>query len=122
MLIAKAIHFYHCGRAVFQRVLPIPRVLLGLGLVCLLSFICLTYLFFSPHRIFRSKLENWKAKPASTVQASAPSPCMPFSWFNESRKGSYSFRNLPSAPNPLPPSPETQISDKTGSKVDYSGL
>ncbi|EDM15015.1 neurabin 1, isoform CRA_b [Rattus norvegicus] len=72
--------------------------------------------FSAGSRIFRSKLENWKAKPASTVQASAPSPCMPFSWFNESRKGSYSFRNLPSAPNPLPPSPETQISDKTGSK------
>lgn len=51
MLIAKAIHFYHCGRAVFQRVLPIPRVLLGLGLVCLLSCVCLTPVLFTPQNL-----------------------------------------------------------------------
>ncbi|EDL13974.1 neurabin-1 isoform X2 [Mus musculus] len=72
--------------------------------------------FSAGSRIFRSKLENWKSKPSSAAQASTRSPCMPFSWFNESRKGSYSFRNLPSAPSPLQPSPETQVSDKTGSK------
>ncbi|XP_052029172.1 neurabin-1 [Apodemus sylvaticus] len=73
--------------------------------------------FSAGSRIFRSKLENWKAKPTSAAPASARSPCMPFSWFNESRKGSYSFRNLPAAPNPRQPSsPETQISDKAGSK------
>lgn len=71
---------------------------------------------FADLGIFRSKLENWKSKPSSAAQASTRSPCMPFSWFNESRKGSYSFRNLPSAPSPLQPSPETQVSDKTGSK------
>ncbi|XP_036038773.1 neurabin-1 isoform X2 [Onychomys torridus] len=70
----------------------------------------------SRYRIFRSKLENWKAKPSPAAQASTHSPCMPFSWFNESRKGSYSFGNLPSVPSPLQPSPETLISDKTGSK------
>lgn len=93
-----------------------------LGSVCLLPFLCLTCSFFSHHRIFRSKLENWKAKPSPAAQASTRSPCMPFSWFNESRKGSYSFGNLPSVPRPLQPSPETLISDKTGSKVDTSGL
>ncbi|GAB1290536.1 Neurabin I [Apodemus speciosus] len=72
--------------------------------------------FSAGSRIFRSKLENWKAKPTSAAQASTRSPCMPFSWFNESRKGSYSFRNLPSAPSPRQPSPEAQISDKPGSK------
>ncbi|XP_034374937.1 neurabin-1 isoform X5 [Arvicanthis niloticus] len=72
--------------------------------------------FSAGSRIFRSKLENWKAKPTPAAQASTRSPCMPFLWFNESRKGSYSFRNLPSAPSPPQPSPETPISDKTGSK------
>lgn len=72
--------------------------------------------FSTGSRIFRSKLENWKAKPSPAAQASTRSPCMPFSWFNESRKGSYSFGNLPSVPRPLQPSPETLISDKTGSK------
>lgn len=92
--------------------------LFGIGSVCLLPFLCLTWSFFSHRRVFRSKLENWKAKPAPVAQASPRSPCMPFSWFNESRKGSYSFRNLPSVPSPLLPSPETLVSDKTGSKVD----
>ncbi|XP_038176816.1 neurabin-1 isoform X1 [Arvicola amphibius] len=72
--------------------------------------------FSAGSRVFRSKLENWKAKPPPAAQASPRSPCMPFSWFTESRKGSYSFRNLPSVPSPLLPSPETLISDKTGSK------
>ncbi|XP_058381776.1 neurabin-1 isoform X2 [Diceros bicornis minor] len=72
---------------------------------------------FSPgSRIFRSRLEHWKTKPSSAAQASTRSPCMPFLWFNESRKGSYSFRNLPSSTSPLQPSPETLISDKKGSK------
>ncbi|XP_014643676.1 PREDICTED: neurabin-1 isoform X6 [Ceratotherium simum simum] len=66
--------------------------------------------------IFRSRLEHWKTKPSSAAQASTRSPCMPFLWFNESRKGSYSFRNLPSSTSPLQPSPETLISDKKGSK------
>ncbi|XP_051033099.1 neurabin-1 isoform X3 [Phodopus roborovskii] len=72
--------------------------------------------FSAGSRIFRSKLENWKAKPSPAAQASTRSPCMPFSWFNEGRRGSYSFKNLPSVPSPLQPSPETLISDKTGSK------
>ncbi|XP_077896527.1 neurabin-1 isoform X6 [Ictidomys tridecemlineatus] len=72
--------------------------------------------FSAGSRIFRGRLENWKAKPPSAAQASTRSPCMPFSWFNESRKGSYSFRNLPSPTSPLQPPPETLISDKTGSK------
>ncbi|XP_014643675.1 PREDICTED: neurabin-1 isoform X5 [Ceratotherium simum simum] len=74
---------------------------------------------FSPgsrYGIFRSRLEHWKTKPSSAAQASTRSPCMPFLWFNESRKGSYSFRNLPSSTSPLQPSPETLISDKKGSK------
>ncbi|XP_023606502.1 neurabin-1 isoform X5 [Myotis lucifugus] len=72
---------------------------------------------FSPSsRIFRGRLDHWKAKPSSAAPASPRSPCMPFSWFHESRKGSYSFRNLPSPPSPLQPSPETLISDKKGSK------
>nr|XP_044622975.1 neurabin-1 isoform X9 [Equus asinus] len=72
---------------------------------------------FSPgSRIFRSRLEYWKPKPSSSAQASTRSPCLPFLWFNESRKGSYSFRNLPSSASPLQPSPETLISDKKGSK------
>uniref|UniRef100_A0A8C3YE24 Neurabin-1 n=1 Tax=Catagonus wagneri TaxID=51154 RepID=A0A8C3YE24_9CETA len=67
---------------------------------------------FSPgSRIFRGRLEPWKPKPASTCSTG-----LPFSWFNESRKGSYSFRNLPSPTSPLQPSPETLISDKKGSK------
>ncbi|XP_048196010.1 neurabin-1 isoform X2 [Perognathus longimembris pacificus] len=66
--------------------------------------------------IFRSRLENRKAQRPSATPASTRSPCMPFLWFNESRKGSYSFGNLPSPTNPLQPSPETLISDKTGSK------
>uniref|UniRef100_A0A673SUF1 Protein phosphatase 1 regulatory subunit 9A n=1 Tax=Suricata suricatta TaxID=37032 RepID=A0A673SUF1_SURSU len=72
---------------------------------------------FSPGgRIFRGRLEHWKLKPSPTAQATTRSPCMPFSWFNESRKGSYSFRNLPSPTSPLQSSPETLISDKKGSK------
>uniref|UniRef100_A0A8I3PHQ0 Protein phosphatase 1 regulatory subunit 9A n=1 Tax=Canis lupus familiaris TaxID=9615 RepID=A0A8I3PHQ0_CANLF len=72
---------------------------------------------FSPgSRIFRGRLEHWKLKPSPAPQASTRSPCMPFSWFNESRKGSYSFRDLPSPMSPLQPSPETLISDKKGSK------
>ncbi|XP_040328570.1 neurabin-1 isoform X16 [Herpailurus yagouaroundi] len=72
---------------------------------------------FSPgSRIFRGRLEHWKPKPSPTAQVTTRSPCMPFSWFNESRKGSYSFRNLPSPTSPLQSSPETLISDKKGSK------
>lgn len=72
---------------------------------------------FSPSsRIFRGRLDHWKAKPSAAAPASPRSPCMPFSWFHESPKGSYSFRNLPSPPSPLQPSPETLISDKKGSK------
>nr|XP_012424058.1 PREDICTED: neurabin-1 isoform X1 [Odobenus rosmarus divergens] len=72
---------------------------------------------FSPgSRIFRGRLEHWKPKPSPASHASTRSPCMPFSWFNESRKGSYSFRDLPSPTSPLQPSPETLISDKKGSK------
>ncbi|XP_076979658.1 neurabin-1 isoform X7 [Tamandua tetradactyla] len=72
---------------------------------------------FSPgSRVFRGKLENRKPKPSSTAQTSLLLPCMPFSWFNENRKGSYSFRNLPAPTSPLQPSPETLISDKKGSK------
>ncbi|XP_027811249.2 neurabin-1 isoform X3 [Marmota flaviventris] len=78
--------------------------------------------FSAGSRIFRGRLENWKAKPPSAAQASTRSPCMPFSWFNESRKGSYSFRNLPSPTSPLQPSPETLISDKTGSKVENTWI
>ncbi|XP_059789852.1 neurabin-1 isoform X6 [Balaenoptera ricei] len=72
---------------------------------------------FSPgSRIFSGSLEHWKPKLSSTAQASTPSAGLPFSWFNESRKGSYSFRNLPASASPLQPSPETLISDKKGSK------
>ncbi|XP_058152947.1 neurabin-1 isoform X2 [Dasypus novemcinctus] len=72
---------------------------------------------FSPgSRLFRGKLENQKPKPSSAAQASTFSPCMPFSWFNESRKGTHSFRNLPSPTSPLQSSPETLISNKKGSK------
>ncbi|KAM6201912.1 neurabin-1 isoform 1-T1 [Rhynchocyon petersi] len=72
---------------------------------------------FSPgSRVFRVKLDNWKPKASSTAQASTRSPCVPFSWFPESRKGSYSFRNLASPPNSLHRSPETLSSDKKGSK------
>ncbi|XP_028345826.1 neurabin-1 isoform X8 [Physeter macrocephalus] len=72
---------------------------------------------FSPgSRIFSGRLEHWKPKLSSTAQASTPSAGLPFSWFNESRKGSYSFRNLPASASPLQPSPETLISDKKGSK------
>ncbi|KAB0345464.1 hypothetical protein FD754_022390, partial [Muntiacus muntjak] len=70
---------------------------------------------FSPgSRIFRCRLETWKPTPSSTAQASTRSTGLPFSWFNESRKGSYSFRNLPSSGSPLQPSPEALISDKKG--------
>ncbi|XP_070327435.1 neurabin-1 isoform X6 [Odocoileus virginianus] len=72
---------------------------------------------FSPgSRIFRCRLETWKPTSSSTAQASTRSTGLPFSWFNESRKGSYSFRNLPSSASPLQPSPEALISDKKGSK------
>ncbi|XP_014950675.2 neurabin-1 isoform X1 [Ovis aries] len=72
---------------------------------------------FSPgSRIFRCRLETWKPAPSSTAQASTRSTGLPFSWFNESRKGYYSFRNLPSSASPLQPSPEALISDKKGSK------
>ncbi|XP_007450713.1 PREDICTED: neurabin-1 isoform X1 [Lipotes vexillifer] len=72
---------------------------------------------FSPgSRIFSGRLEHWKPKLSSTAQASTPSAGLPFSWFNEGRKGSYSFRNLPASASPLQPSPETLISDKKGSK------
>ncbi|XP_069443540.1 neurabin-1 isoform X4 [Ovis canadensis] len=72
---------------------------------------------FSPgSRIFRCRLETWKRAPSSTAQASTRSTGLPFSWFNESRKGYYSFRNLPSSASPLQPSPEALISDKKGSK------
>ncbi|XP_057587831.1 LOW QUALITY PROTEIN: neurabin-1 [Hippopotamus amphibius kiboko] len=78
---------------------------------------------FSPgSRIFRGRLEHWKLKPSSTAQASTRSAGLPFSWFNESRKGSYSFRNLPSSTSPLQPSPETLISDKKGSKVENTWI
>ncbi|XP_049640411.1 LOW QUALITY PROTEIN: neurabin-1 [Suncus etruscus] len=66
--------------------------------------------------IFRGRLEHWKLKPSPPAQASTHSPCMPFSWLNESRKGSYSLKNLPSPTSPLQPSPEILISDKKGSK------
>ncbi|XP_030677973.1 neurabin-1 isoform X6 [Nomascus leucogenys] len=72
--------------------------------------------FSAGSRIFRGRLENWTPKPHSTAQTSTRSPCMPFSWFNDSRKGSYSFRNLPAPTTSLQPSPETLISDKKGSK------
>ncbi|XP_054548333.1 neurabin-1 isoform X3 [Talpa occidentalis] len=72
--------------------------------------------FSSGNRVFRGRLDHWKPKPTSPTQASLRSPCMPFSWFNESRKGSYSFRNLPSPPSSLQPSSETLISHKKGSK------
>ncbi|KAL4826818.1 hypothetical protein H8958_010935 [Nasalis larvatus] len=72
--------------------------------------------FSAGNRIFRGRLENWTPKPRSTAQTSTRSPCMPFSWFNDSRKGSYSFRNLPAPTSSLQPSPETLISDKKGSK------
>lgn len=86
------------------------------------AFLCLTPPFFSWNRIFRGRLDHWKAKPSSAAPASPRSPCMPFSWFHESRKGSYSFRNLPSPPSPLQPSPETLISDKKGSKVENTWI
>ncbi|XP_073891596.1 neurabin-1 isoform X10 [Macaca fascicularis] len=72
--------------------------------------------FSAGSRIFRGRLENWTPKPRSAAQTSTRSPCMPFSWFNDSRKGSYSFRNLPAPTSSLQPSPETLISDKKGSK------
>uniref|UniRef100_A0A671EVM0 Neurabin-1 n=1 Tax=Rhinolophus ferrumequinum TaxID=59479 RepID=A0A671EVM0_RHIFE len=78
---------------------------------------------FSPGgRIFRGRLGHWKPKPPSAAQASPRSPCMPFSWFNDSRKGCYSFTNLPSSTSPLQPSPETLISDKKGSKVENTWI
>ncbi|XP_005388110.1 PREDICTED: neurabin-1 isoform X3 [Chinchilla lanigera] len=72
--------------------------------------------FAAGSRLFRGRLENWKPKPHSAAQAANHSPCMPFSWFNESRKGSYSFGNPPSPTSPFQPSPETLISDKTRCK------
>uniref|UniRef100_A0A2K5R5C7 Protein phosphatase 1 regulatory subunit 9A n=1 Tax=Cebus imitator TaxID=2715852 RepID=A0A2K5R5C7_CEBIM len=72
--------------------------------------------FSAGNRVFRGRLENWTPKPRSAAQTSTRSPCMPFSWFNDSRKGSYSFRNLPAPASSLQPSPETLISDKKGSK------
>nr|KAF6470152.1 protein phosphatase 1 regulatory subunit 9A [Molossus molossus] len=72
--------------------------------------------FSSGNRIFRGRLDPWKLKPSPAAPASPRSPCMPFPWFHDSRKGSYSFRNLPSPTSPLQPSPETLISDKKGSK------
>lgn len=72
--------------------------------------------FSAGSRLFRGRLENWKPKPHSAAQATARSPCMPFSWFNESRKGSYSFRNPPSPTSPFQPSAENLISDKTRSQ------
>ncbi|XP_066209769.1 neurabin-1 isoform X2 [Saccopteryx leptura] len=71
---------------------------------------------FSPgSRIFRGRLDHWKPKP-SAAPASPRSPCTLFSWFHDSRKGTYSFRDLPSPTSPLQSSPETLISDKKGSK------
>ncbi|XP_003252562.2 neurabin-1 isoform X2 [Nomascus leucogenys] len=78
--------------------------------------------FSAGSRIFRGRLENWTPKPHSTAQTSTRSPCMPFSWFNDSRKGSYSFRNLPAPTTSLQPSPETLISDKKGSKVENTWI
>ncbi|XP_021098535.1 neurabin-1 isoform X5 [Heterocephalus glaber] len=72
--------------------------------------------FSAGSRLFRGRLENWKSKPHPRAQVATHSPCMPFSWFNESRKGSYSFRSPPSPTSPFQPSPETLISDKTRSK------
>ncbi|XP_051708934.1 neurabin-1 isoform X4 [Oryctolagus cuniculus] len=72
--------------------------------------------FSAGSRIFRGRLDNWRPRPPSAAQASTRSPCMPFSWFNESRKGSYSFGNPSSPPSPLQPSPETLSSDKKRSK------
>ncbi|XP_016074304.1 PREDICTED: neurabin-1 isoform X5 [Miniopterus natalensis] len=74
---------------------------------------------FSPgsrYGIFGGRLDRWKPKPACAAPASPRSPCAPFSWFHESRKGSYSFGNLPTPPSPVQPSSETLISDKKGSK------
>ncbi|XP_036875719.2 neurabin-1 isoform X3 [Manis javanica] len=71
-------------------------------------------------RIFRSRLEHWKLKPSSAAPASTLSPCVPLSWFNESRKGSYSFRNLPSSPSPLQPSPETLIDKKRSKNFTFN--
>ncbi|XP_050638853.1 neurabin-1 isoform X7 [Macaca thibetana thibetana] len=78
--------------------------------------------FSAGSRIFRGRLENWTPKPRSAAQTSTRSPCMPFSWFNDSRKGSYSFRNLPAPTSSLQPSPETLISDKEGSKVENTWI
>ncbi|XP_062956100.1 LOW QUALITY PROTEIN: neurabin-1 [Cynocephalus volans] len=78
--------------------------------------------FSAGSRIFRGRLENWKPRSPSAAPASTRSPCMPFSWFNESRKGSYSFRNQPSSTSPLQPSSETLISDKMGSKVENTWI
>ncbi|XP_065398388.1 neurabin-1 isoform X13 [Macaca fascicularis] len=78
--------------------------------------------FSAGSRIFRGRLENWTPKPRSAAQTSTRSPCMPFSWFNDSRKGSYSFRNLPAPTSSLQPSPETLISDKKGSKVENTWI
>lgn len=95
-------------------------------------------------RIFGGRLDRWKPRPRPTATATAAptpkptptpkprpacaapasprSPCAPFSWFHESRKGSYSFGNLPTPPSPLQPSSETLISDKKGSKVENTRI
>ncbi|XP_021565585.1 neurabin-1 [Carlito syrichta] len=67
-------------------------------------------------KILRCRLDNWRPRPAPPTPASARPACTPFSWFSDSRKGSYSFRNLPSPTSSPQPSPETLISDKKGFK------
>ncbi|KAM9077547.1 neurabin-1 isoform 4-T6 [Megaptera novaeangliae] len=74
---------------------------------------------FSPgSRIFSGRLEHWKPKLSSTAQASTPSAGLPFSWFNESRKGSYSFRNLPASNFTF----NDDFSPSSTSSADLSGL
>ncbi|XP_066898623.1 neurabin-1 isoform X4 [Kogia breviceps] len=74
---------------------------------------------FSPgSRIFSGRLEHWKPKLSSAAQASTPSAGLPFSWFNESRKGSYSFRNLPASNFTF----SDDFSPSSTSSADLSGL